>query len=122
MLGTNVTTNTMTAPDCSALPPSLYPLPSIRGKTIKILSILPLITEAQGPGRDGAMLMLIGDKEDALLWSALNSNDGTICSAAHHLLHPGDIELREVTKWIYPPCDVSFVSTVRCLFVQCCTS
>ena len=69
VLGTNVTTNTMTAPDCSALPPSLYPLPSIRGKTIKILSILPLITEAQGPGRDGAMMMLIGDKEDALLCS-----------------------------------------------------
>ena len=90
MLGTNVTTNAiMTAPDCSALSPSIL-YRSIRGKTIKILSILPLITEAQGPGRDGAMLMLIGDKEDALLCSALNSNDGTICSAAHHLLHPGD--------------------------------
>ena len=25
------------------------------------------------------------------------------------------LQLGEVTKWIYPPCDVSFVSTVRCL-------
>ena len=49
VLGTNVTTNAMTAPD-SRLQLSLttfYPLSSIRGKTIKILSILPLITVAR---------------------------------------------------------------------------
>ena len=70
MLGTNVTTNAMTAPDTTLqlCLTTLYQS-SIRGKTIKILSILPLITEAQGPGRDGAMMMLIGDKEDALLCS-----------------------------------------------------
>ena len=62
----------MTAPDTTLqLSLTTLYLSSIRGKTIKILSILPLITEAQGPGRDGAMLMLIGDKEDALLCSIL---------------------------------------------------